>query len=392
MHVKKLIGGSLGRATAVAGLAAGMLVATAAPAFAGLLTLSNITGPLTGGNTVTASTADGTKPYSSAAVVNVQLQFSAAGTCTPTYQTVNATTGIGGTATAPIIGVGVGTAGGSVTLITASKIAIKMPTFTVAGKYGLCVYSGTTVAATGVTGSPLISNASYSVATPSTATTVSPTTGPAQGGTLVTVTGTAFPTTAGSITASVGGVAMTNVTPINATTFTAITPAHTAGGPFTVSVTTAGGTVQSSGTFTFTNGITVLPNTAPNSANITLDVLGVGFSGLNFASTANSAPDAATFDEANAHVYLVKGQYDPADNSGVKTNGQVIECTDVITVSDSELLCTLKLNNGGTSNAIVPEGTYTVTVVANGSIGATAAQRNQSIISSGATFTVAAYL
>ena len=59
-----------------------------------------------------------------------------------------------------------------------------------------------------------------------TVTGVSPNTGGIAGGTSVTITGTNFVTPA---TATFGGVAATSVVVVNATTITAVTPAHAAG-------------------------------------------------------------------------------------------------------------------------------------------------------------------
>jgi hypothetical protein len=59
-----------------------------------------------------------------------------------------------------------------------------------------------------------------------TITGVSPSGGPAAGGTSVTITGTNF---AAPATATFGGVAATNVVVVNSTTMTATTPAHAAG-------------------------------------------------------------------------------------------------------------------------------------------------------------------
>ena len=63
-------------------------------------------------------------------------------------------------------------------------------------------------------------------------------TGPAAGGTTVTVTGVGF---TGETGVTIGGAAATAVTILNDTTLSAVTPAGTAGAPVDVIVTTPGG-------------------------------------------------------------------------------------------------------------------------------------------------------
>jgi hypothetical protein len=67
-------------------------------------------------------------------------------------------------------------------------------------------------------------------------------------------------------------------------------------------------------------------------------------------------------------------------------------------VSSTELICTLDLatslnpaDSAPVANTPVDDGTYTVTVVANGSTTATDDQAASSVITSGSTFTVAPY-
>jgi hypothetical protein len=84
-----------------------------------------------------------------------------------------------------------------------------------------------------------------------TVTGIAPTSGPAAGGTSVTITGTGF--VAGA-TVSLGGTAATGVTVVNATTITATTPAHSAGA---VNVTVTNPDSQSgtcTGCFTYVAG------------------------------------------------------------------------------------------------------------------------------------------
>jgi hypothetical protein len=176
---------------------------------------------------------------------------------------------------------------------------------------------------------------------PATVTSITPAAGPAQGGNTITVVGTGF---ASGMIASLAGVALTPEN-ITSTSFTAVMPARVAGGPFKLSVTTSAGTTTTdTGVYTYSNGIVIEPNTAPNTklTKTWVSVRGVGFSSLTTTGTAGATPNSA-----NAHVYLVKGTYDGRTAAGAivgtKTNGQVAECVDVIVVEDTELICGLYL-------------------------------------------------
>jgi formylglycine-generating enzyme required for sulfatase activity len=92
-------------------------------------------------------------------------------------------------------------------------------------------------------------------------TSVSPTTGPAAGGTLITLTGTNL---LGATGVTVGGVAASSVQVINATTVTAVTPAGTAGAR-PVSVTTSGGTATLASAFSYLPPAPTLGSVSPTS-------------------------------------------------------------------------------------------------------------------------------
>jgi hypothetical protein len=118
--------------------------------------------------------------------------------------------------------------------------------------------------------------------TPNTApiiSSLSPTSGPAGGGTTVTISGTGF---AVGATVSFGGTAATNVNVVGSTTITAVTPAH-ASGAVNVVVTNPGG--QSA---TSTNGYSyaataaptvsgVNPTSGPTAGGTSITVSGTGF-------------------------------------------------------------------------------------------------------------------
>jgi len=86
-----------------------------------------------------------------------------------------------------------------------------------------------------------------------TVTGISPTSGPAVGGTAVTITGTNL---TGATAVTIGGAAVTGVTVVNASTITATTPAGTAGVRDVV-VATPGGTGTGTGLFTYIAAPTV---------------------------------------------------------------------------------------------------------------------------------------
>jgi hypothetical protein len=118
-------------------------------------------------------------------------------------------------------------------------------------------------------------------------------------------------------------------------------------------VTSASGTTVLGKAFTFANGIAVAPSVAPNTrmGGTPVDVQGVGFGALSFQQTGNP-------DDRNAHIYLVRGAYDPTPGGGgggIKRNGEVTECGNVMMVSDTELVCTMNLQaslNGAGATAL----------------------------------------
>jgi hypothetical protein len=166
---------------------------------------------------------------------------------------------------------------------------------------------------------------------------VTPSTGSAQGGSKITVTGTNFPTT---LTAAIGGEPITGIqVAANGQSFTGEAPAHAVGGPFAVSVTTAAGTFSKANAFTYTNGINIEPNFAPSNrlSGADITVIGTGFRGMDFSGTDGNTPRSA-----DAHVYLVDGVYNPAGTT-TKANGEVAECVNVLVIEDDELICQLSL-------------------------------------------------
>ncbi|MEU4622155.1 IPT/TIG domain-containing protein [Actinoplanes sp. NPDC023801] len=227
--------------------------------------------------------------------------------------------------------------------ISNAKVAVTMPAVVDVGDgpYSICLYSSTST-----TTGRLLAAGTYTAAAVPTLTIVSPSSGTPLGGVTMTVKGTNLPTTPGSITATLGGSPLT-VTPVNETTFTAVTPPNSLGSK-ALNITTASGTATLSGAFTYVNSLAVIPNTAPNTTIAQdINVLGTGFLEYNFNDAANT----------DAHVYLVHGRWNGAAHvtTGNRANvNAVADCTDVLVVSDTELVCSLDL-----AHALTAAGTET---------------------------------
>jgi hypothetical protein len=90
-------------------------------------------------------------------------------------------------------------------------------------------------------------------------TTVGPGSGPAVGGTIITLTGEGF---FGQPTVTIGGTACTEVNVIDELTLTCVVPAGTTG-PADVTVSTPGGTITADGAFTYVAAPTPTPTPTP---------------------------------------------------------------------------------------------------------------------------------
>jgi hypothetical protein len=410
----------------LAASAAGLLVVgvaqTPAQAAGAPMVLSNTSGPSGGGNTITAtitaSQANPT-PFAAGTTPMVQFQFSGTGSgvCTAAPRAIAQ---IAGSATALTAGV-LTVNPTDVQPISTTRMAITVPssaypatnsdgspnTFNPNGlallptqatsKWNVCAYD---------TGNLLIGTAVYTLAVRPRITAILPASSPALGGQTIAVNGAGFTTTANGTTASIGGVAATNVRVASSgTSFTATTPPHVPGTGLSIVINTAGGPVSSADPdnnglpqdtddstpdaplyFSYTNGIQITPTAAAAGAKVNLDIKGTSFDSLTFNRSGTPT-------DSNAHVFLVRDAYSPGTNRGVQ------ECTNVRLVGSSELVCSLDLaadrlspsDSSVVSGTPVANGTYTVTVVANGATDATDAQASASIVSTGATFTVAPY-
>jgi hypothetical protein len=345
------------------------------------VTLSVAKGPSGGGNAITLTASGDTFVEGS---IGVEFQYvlpGAGGVCSATYANAANPTGAGNPAvqTAGIVQV---TGADDLRVLSPTTLVVTVPALLALianqtlADYNVCVYDGTTVNT-----SALIAAAPgpYTIAASATIISVSPTAGSAQGGTIVTVYGTNF--TSG-MTASIGGVAMEVLSVAgNGQSFTGRAPAHSAGGPFAISVTTPGGTKTQPNLFTFTNGITATPISAPNdkATGVNLYVRGVDFDALVFTNTKGNTPN-----HASAHVYLVAGEYDATASAGSKTNGGVVECVNVIVLSPTELVCKLRL-----VSSLTPAGTPNVTSRVISDASATNNDGAKTITVAGANFSTA---
>ncbi len=371
--------------------AAAVIVGTAVPALAAsaTLTLSATAGSAAGGNTITASS---TTSAAFLTGVTAPVTWFSIPTCVTTYTSAASTAAVPSSTT---VGNVISAATKKLSNTKASILVpalLVVPNTVTSTKYNVCTYASTTV------NSALIGTGTYTVAAAPTfgGSPIAPASGPALGGGTITITGSGLPTTANSITATLGGTALTSVTPVSATAFTAVVPSH-APGLANLVVTTAAGAQTVTGAYTYANGVTITPNTAPSATSTALnpvyvDVAGAGFSSDTFGSTGSTA-----------RVWLVDGSYDPGATAGTPATtyatGPSAECTGVVVVSDNELICSLNLatgllvpSTGVAATAAVPDGTYTLTVVSNGAIAASdAVGYSKTDISSGSTFTVAPY-
>src|SRR6202166_1728266 len=108
-----------------------------------------------------------------------------------------------------------------------------------------------------------------------TMTLISSSSGPASGGTSVTITGTGF---TGATAVTIGGTAATSFTVVSSTSITAVTPAHSAG-TASVLVTATGGTNAANSLYTYTAPPTVnaiSPSSGPTAGGTSVTITGAG--------------------------------------------------------------------------------------------------------------------
>jgi acid phosphatase len=124
--------------------------------------------------------------------------------------------------------------------------------------------------------------AEFFTTTPNTAPIISglsPNSGPAAGGTTVTISGTGF---ADGATVSFGGTAASNVNVLGSTTITAVAPAHTSGAVNVVVTNPGGQNATSVNGYTYSGTpaptvTTVSPTSGPTAGGTQITITGTGF-------------------------------------------------------------------------------------------------------------------
>ncbi len=267
-------------------------------------------------STPTAGAANGTLTIASTGATSQVITLNgtvAAPTAAPTITSFTPATGPVGT-TVTVTGTNFTGATGA----TLNGVAVANFMFMSATSVMFDVPAGATTGTIAVT-TPGGTGTSATVFTVTTAaptiTGFTPTTGAA--GATVTVTGTNL---TGATSVTVGGVAITGFTVVNATTITFMLPAAAVTGP--IVVTTAGGTVTSTGTFTVTVAAVtpVISTLTPGvqvagGAPVTLMITGTGFTptstvnfnGVSYPQTTSTATSIEAVIPASA--LTVAGSY-----------------------------------------------------------------------------------
>jgi hypothetical protein len=150
-----------------------------------------------------------------------------------------------------------------------------------------------------------------------TITSVSPVSGPIEGGTVITINGTNF-VAGGAFGVKVGGVPATGVVRNSATRITAVTPAGTAGAK-DVSVTSEDGqTVTLAGGFTYRVRPTITsitPASGPTAGNTTITITGTNFvAGGAFGVTVGGVEANGAYRDSATRITAIT----PAGTAGTK--------------------------------------------------------------------------
>lgn len=218
----------------------------------------------------------------------------------PTVTAINPTSGpasggtsvtITGTGFTLATGVSFGSrAVSSFTINSDTQITATSPTANLSGAVDVTVTSSQGTSATGSA-----DQFTYITAAAPSVTSISPTSGPASGGTSVTITGTGFN---GATKVSFGSTAASNFNVDSDTQITATSPAANLSGAVDVTVTTPNGTsaTNSADQFTYITAAAptvtgINPTSGPASGGTSVTITGTGFNGatrLSFGSTATS--------------------------------------------------------------------------------------------------------
>jgi putative cell wall-binding protein len=192
-----------------------------------------------------------------------------------------------------------GTPGTAVTAISATSASAVSP----AHAAGAVDITATTPGGTSPTGAGDL----FTYTTPPAVTSVSPATGSAAGGPVVTITGTGF---TGATAVAFGATAATSFTVVSATSITAVSPAHAAGGvDIRVTIPLGGQSAIVGGdTYTFSSTAqptvtSISPTGGSTSGGTTVTITGTGLTGLTavaFGGTAATSFTAVSATSATA--------------------------------------------------------------------------------------------
>ena len=195
-------------------------------------------------------------------------------------------TGTGFTgATAVTIG---GATATNLTVVSNTEITATTPASTSAGAADVIIVTP----GGSVTGSKAFT---YTAPAP-TFTSISPTSGTTAGGTSLTITGTGL---TGATAVTIGGATATGLTVVSDTEITATSPAGTAG-TANVVITAPGGTLTETGAFTFTGTTSVptvtgvSPTYGPVSTGTSITITGTGFTGATAVTVGGTAVTSFT--------------------------------------------------------------------------------------------------
>ena len=219
----------------------------------------------------------------------------------------------------------------------------------------------------------------FTYAAAPTATSLSPSSGPATGGTEVTVTGSGFIVGETSVTIGGSAVPAGSVTVSSATSLTFTTPAHAAGN-VEVTVTTPGGpTAAAPGGFTYHDTPTAAslsPTSGPSSGGTEVTVTGMGF--VSGETTVTIGGTAIPVGNVTVHTEDSLSFTTPAHAAGnvsvtvTTPGGTSTEVPDGFTYVDAPVVTSISPNygpeEGGTLVTITGSGFDSVDEVMFGSV------------------------
>ena len=285
--------------------------AGAAVSIGGLLNATSVV--VASATSITAVTPAGLVGANAVTVTNTDTQsatlvggFTYTAAAAPTVTSIAPASGsvAGGTATT-ITGTGFvsgasvmfgGIAATSVTVVNSTTITATTPAQTASGAVAILVTNPDTQSG------GLSAAFSYNPLAAPTVTSVSPTTGPAAGGTTITITGTGF---VNGASVTVGGVAASSVVVASATSITAVTPQRVAGAGAIIVTNSDSQSATLLAAFTATANAsptvsTVTANTGTTSGGTSISITGTGFLANATVSLGGSLATQVTVVSATA--------------------------------------------------------------------------------------------